>query len=62
MNFKLGDERLPLDSIEGYITCCLYNKKIGDSVFRRVTPIAGILIWAGICENEPGYLVLNNIK
>ncbi|WP_409294062.1 hypothetical protein V1498_12545 [Peribacillus sp. SCS-26] len=55
---KLGDSKLPIDSVEGYIAYKLYNKKLGDSVFRRITPVAAMLIWAGICENEGNRLVL----
>ena len=58
MNSKLGDENLPLDSIEGYIALKVYGRDIGDSVFCRISPIAGILTWAGICEAEPGELKL----
>lgn len=58
MNAKLGDEALPLDSIEGHIAQVVYGKNIGESVFRRITPIAGILIWAGVCRTAPGELVL----
>ena len=58
MNAKLGDEGLPLDSVEGHIAHVVYGKKIGDSVFRRITPIACILVWSGICESKPMKLVL----
>jgi dCTP diphosphatase len=58
MNSKLGDPGLPLDSIEGYISNTVYGKKIGESVFRRVTPVACILIWAGLCYSHPGELRL----
>ena len=58
MNYKLGEKGLPLDSIEGHIAHKLYNKKLGDSIFRRITPIAAILDWAGICENKRGFLLL----
>jgi hypothetical protein len=58
MNYKLGEKGLPLDSIEGHIAHKLYGKKIGDSVFRRITPIAAILDWANICENGWGFLLL----
>lgn len=58
MGFKLGDERLSLESIEGYIAKEVYGKDVGDSVFRRITPITNILIWAGICENGKGELKL----
>jgi hypothetical protein len=58
MNCRLGDEGLPLDSIEGHIAHVVYNKQPGDSIFRRVTPIGAILVWAAICRAEPGELVL----
>mgnify|MGYP001038563695 CR=1 FL=1 len=58
MNAKLGDEGLPLDSVEGHIASVVYGKEVGDSVFRRITPIACILVWAGICESKPKKLVL----
>lgn len=58
MNFKLGDKGLPLDSIEGHIAYKIYSQKIGDWVFRRITPIAAILAWSGTCNNKRGYLQL----
>ncbi len=58
MNAKLGDEDLSLDSIEGHIAQVVYGKSVGESVFRRIAPIAGILIWAGVCEALPGELAL----
>ena len=59
MNSRLGDEGLPLDSVEGHIALVVYGHEVGDSVFRRITPIACILEWAGICRSEPGKLILN---
>lgn len=59
MNGRLGDSKLPIDSIEGYIAYKVYGKEIGDSVFRRISPISDILIWSGICENDRGLLKLN---
>jgi hypothetical protein len=61
MNSRLGDQELRLDSIEGNIAYNIYNKKEGESVFRRITPIAGILIWAGICKNVPNGLRLTDL-
>ena len=58
MAFKLGEEGLPLDSIEGYIALVVYGKKPGDSVFRRISPISAILVWAGLCDSNPGELLL----
>jgi hypothetical protein len=58
MGSKLGEPGLPLDSIEGHIAQVVFGKRPGDSVFRRVTPIACILIWAGICEAAPNKIIL----
>jgi hypothetical protein len=58
MNARLGDEGLTLDSVEGHIALIVYGREVGDSVFRRITPIACILEWAGICRSEPGKLIL----
>jgi hypothetical protein len=60
INGKLGDSKLPIDSIEGLIAYKIYEKKLGDTVFRRITPIGCILEWAGICDNERGELILRN--
>lgn len=56
---KLGEEKLPIDSVEGNIAYKIYGKQLGESVFRRITPIACILIWAGFVDNQPGYLILS---
>lgn len=58
MKFRLGRPGLPLDSIEGHVAHVVYGKTVGDSVFRRISPIASILVWAGICNSEPNELVL----
>ena len=58
MNAKLGEPGLPMDSIEGHIAQVVYGKREGDSIFRRITPIACILIWASVCAPAPGKLVL----
>jgi endonuclease-3 len=58
MNSRLGEAGLPLDSIEGHIAHVVYGKEIGESVFRRISPIAAILVWAGICESAPRELIL----
>lgn len=60
MKSRPGDEGLPLDSIEGHIAHVVYGKQIGESVFRRISPIAAILILAGVCESAPGELVLRS--
>ena len=58
MNARLGDRGLPSSTIEGYIAQTVYGKRAGEWVFRRITPISCILVWAGVCEAEPNELVL----
>ena len=58
MNSRLGEPSLPLDSVEGHVALVVYGKRPGDTVFRRITPIACILIWAGVCRSAPGELLL----
>jgi len=58
MNGRLGDDKLPDKSVEGYLARKLFGKKTGDSVFRRISPVAAILSWASICENKRGELAL----
>ncbi len=60
MGARLGEQSLSLDSVEGHIAHVVYGKKVGETVFRRVVPVAAILIWAGICEAAPGDLVLKD--
>lgn len=61
MGGRLGDRELPLDSIEGHIAYEVYGKREGESVFRRITPIAAILVWSGICEDLPRALCLTSL-
>ena len=58
MNYKLGESGLSLDSIEGHIAHIVYGKTERDTILCRITPVACILIWAGVCKAEPGELVL----
>ena len=58
MSYKLGEDGLPLDSVEGYIAQTVYGKKPGESVFRRISSISAILVWAGLCDTDPGELIL----
>lgn len=58
MDCRLGDPNLGLDTIEGRIACKVYGKARGSSVFRRSAPIAGILVWVGVCERVQGGLAL----
>lgn len=59
MKSKLGEQDLLLNSVEGHIAHTVYGYQVGDSVFRRITPIVCILIWANICQNKPGELILS---
>ena len=58
-NYKLGEEKLPLNSVEGHVASQIYGKQPGEWVFRRITPIAAILVWAGICEHRRGALAFS---
>jgi len=58
MKSRLGDPALSLDSIEGHIAHVVYGKQVGETVFRRITPITCVLIWAGLCKAKPNELVL----
>jgi hypothetical protein len=58
MNAKLSEQELPLNSVEGHIAHYVYGYQEGDSVFRRITLIACILIWANICNNKLSELIL----
>ena len=58
MTSRLGDAGLSLDSVEGHVARVVYGKRTGDAIFRRISPIAAILVWAGICYSRPRELVL----
>jgi hypothetical protein len=62
MEARLAERDLSLDSIEGHVAYVVYGKQTGDRVFRRIAPIAGILIWAGLCEAAPRALILREIE
>lgn len=54
---KLGDDNLPMDSVEGVVASKAFDKQSGDSVFRRITPIAGLLAHLGLARDDcDGYL------
>jgi hypothetical protein len=42
----------------GRITNKVYGKQINNSLFRRIAPIAFILVWCGICKSDRGWLIL----
>lgn len=58
-NNKPGDSGLYITSIDGVPTYVVYGGKLGYSVYKRIAPIAAVLIWAEICRYEAGYLILN---
>ena len=58
MSSKLGDAGLPLNSVEGHVAHVVYGKQIGESIFRRISPIAAILEWAGLCDSAPREIIL----
>lgn len=58
MDSRLDDSNLDLNTMEGYIASKIYGCKTGDSVFRRIMPVAFILSWVEICENTRGQIRL----
>jgi hypothetical protein len=62
MKSRLGEEGLSVDSIEGHIAQVVYGKCRGDAVFRRIAPVACILVWSGVCKAEPGELILRQFQ
>ncbi|MBC3803322.1 DUF2089 family protein [Acetobacterium fimetarium] len=55
---KLGSDKLPLDSVEGYIAHKVHGVEIGMTAFGPGFVICAVLDWAGICRNERGYLTI----
>ncbi len=58
MGARLGEPGLLLDSVEGHVAHTVYGYAPGSFVFRRIVPIDGILVWAGVCETAPSELIL----
>ncbi|MGZ8984065.1 MAG: hypothetical protein ACXW11_08940 [Methylotenera sp.] len=59
MAHRLGSDNLPLNSVEGHVAQVVYGQSEGEILhLRRITPIAHLLAWAGVCENGRGYLKL----
>lgn len=56
---KLGSDDLPINSVEGYIAHKVHGAQIGETAFGPGFVIAAVLDWAGICNNERGYLTIN---
>ncbi len=55
---KLGYKLLSLNSVEGHLAYNVYDKKKGSTIFRRISPISAILVWAGLCKHGRGELIL----
>lgn len=53
---KLGSEKLPTNSVEGYIAQKVHGAQEGETAFGPGFVICAILDWAEICKNERGYL------
>ena len=61
MKNKLGDPDLPFDSVEGHIAHVMYGKSRGDTVFRRISPVAHILIASGVCVDQDNDMKLASL-
>ena len=61
MNSRIGQKGLELDTIESLVAVKFYNKRIGQSVDRRISVIANILVESGVCAHGRGILRLKNI-
>lgn len=57
MNFNFGEEDLLPDSVEGRVAKKVFERQNGDAVFRRITPMACLLVWAGVCVHGRGVLI-----
>lgn len=55
---RLGNEKLPRNSVEGYIAHKVHGVKQGESSFGAGFVIYAILDWASICNNELGFLTI----
>jgi hypothetical protein len=60
MNHRLGTEGLPFNSIEGHVASVIYGKQRDDNVLQRISPIAHILIAAGVCVEQQGDMELHD--
>ena len=58
MSARLGDEGLSLETVEGHLAHVIYDKKEREIIFRRVSSISAILVWAGVCDATTDELIL----
>ena len=59
MSSRLGEDGLSLETLEGHVAHVVYGRKIGETIFRRISPISAILVWAGICDATTDELILH---
>ena len=59
MSARIGDEGLSLETVEGHIAHVIYGKNVRDVIFRRVSSISAILVWAGVCVTVNDELILS---
>jgi len=59
MGCVLGEKNLQVNSVEGRVAKEVYNYQNGQRVFRRISPIANLLVLSGICNHGKGTLLLN---
>ena len=57
-NSKLGKGKCTYDTLVGVIGRDYFGKQTGESVLDPLFVLAAVLEWAGICNNERGYLSL----
>jgi len=62
MNCRLDTAGLSLDSVEGWVAHQVFGRQKGDTVFRRITPMACLLVWAGVCVHGRGVLIDPSLK
>jgi hypothetical protein len=58
--YKMGDYGLGPYTIEYIVAKEIYNKKDGESIDRRISVIANILIAANLCIPKKGHLTLTS--
>jgi hypothetical protein len=56
---KLGSDKLPVDSLEGFVAYRVHGVREGESAFGPGFVIAAVLDWAGVSANERGKIVLD---
>jgi hypothetical protein len=56
---KLGSDELPFDSVEGFVAHKVHGVQEGETAFGPGFVICAVLDWAGVCNNERGYLSIN---